>query len=298
MKGKWERIWKNRITTTLALCAVVIAAAVGAVAVYKESLGNYLNDSNNQLARAESEQTTEDLPEESEESAAPETENGADAAGQAESQQDAAQAEEPQDAAQAEEPQDAAQAEITGELTADAGQTADPAALPEADAGQGLLVESSEGADSAEAGAGAEAAALHFSADSKMIWPMEGEVLIDYSPDTTTYFQTLDQYRTNPGILIQGQAGGAILAPADARIAEVGFDDAIGNYLVLDLGNGYEATIGQLNDIAVVPEQIVKAGDAIACLNVPTRYFSVEGEHLFLELTVDGQTVDPLMYLQ
>ncbi|MDD6456528.1 MAG: M23 family metallopeptidase [Lachnospiraceae bacterium] len=298
MKGKWERIWKNRITTTLALCAVVIAAAVGAVAVYKESLGNYLNDSNNQLARAESEQTTEDLPEESEESAAPETENGADAAGQAESQQDAAQAEEPQDAAQAEEPQDAAQAEITGELTADAGQTADPAALPEADAGQGLLVESSEGADSAEAGAGAEAAALHFSADSKMIWPMEGEVLIDYSPDTTTYFQTLDQYRTNPGILIQGQAGGAILAPADARIAEVGFDDAIGNYLVLDLGNGYEATIGQLKDIAVVPEQIVKAGDAIACLNVPTRYFSVEGEHLFLELTVDGQTVDPLMYLQ
>ena len=237
-------------------------------------------------------------PEESEESAAPETENGAYAAGQAESQQDAAQAEEPQDAAQAEEPQDAAQAEITGELTADAGQTADPAALPEADAGQGLLVESSEGADSAEAGAGAEAAALHFSADSKMIWPMEGEVLIDYSPDTTTYFQTLDQYRTNPGILIQGQAGGAILAPADARIAEVGFDDAIGNYLVLDLGNGYEATIGQLKDIAVVPEQIVKAGDAIACLNVPTRYFSVEGEHLFLELTVDGQTVDPLMYLQ
>ena len=298
MKGKWERIWKNRITTTLALCAVVIAAAVGAVAVYKESLGNYLNDSNNQLARAESEQTTEDLPEESEESAAPETENGADAAGQAESQQDAAQAEEPQDAAQAEEPQDAAQAEITGELTADAGQTADPAALPEADAGQGLLVESSEGADSAEAGAGAEAAALHFSADSKMIWPMEGEVLIDYSPDTTTYFQTLDQYRTNPGILSQGLAGGAILAPADARIAEVGFDDAIGNYLVLDLGNGYEATIGQLKDIAVVPEQIVKAGDAIACLNVPTRYFSVEGEHLFLELTVDGQTVDPLMYLQ
>lgn len=298
MKGKWERIWKNRITTTLALCAVVIAAAVGAVAVYKESLGNYLNDSNNQLARAESEQTTEDLPEESEESAAPETENGADAAGQAESQQDAAQAEEPQDAAQAEEPQDAAQAEITGELTADAGQTADPAALPEADAGQGLLVESSEGADSAEAGAGAEAAALHFSADSKMIWPMEGEVLIDYSPDTTTYFQTLDQYRTNPGILIQGQAGGAILAPADARIAEVGFDDEIGNYLVLDLGNGYEATIGQLKDIAVVPEQIVKAGDAIACLNVPTRYFSVEGEHLFLELAVDGQTVDPLMYLQ
>ena len=289
MKGKWERIWKNRITTTLALCAVVIAAAVGAVAVYKESLGNYLNDSNNQLARAESEQTTEDLPEESEESAAPETENGADAAGQAESQQDAAQAEESQDAAQA---------EITGELTADAGQTADPAALPEADAGQGLLVESSEGADSAEAGAGAEAAALHFSADSKMIWPMEGEVLIDYSPDTTTYFQTLDQYRTNPGILIQGQAGGAILAPADARIAEVGFDDEIGNYLVLDLGNGYEATIGQLKDIAVVPEQIVKAGDAIACLNVPTRYFSVEGEHLFLELTVDGQTVDPLMYLQ
>ena len=289
MKGKWERIWKNRITTTLALCAVVIAAAVGAVAVYKESLGNYLNDSNNQLARAESEQTTEDLPEESEESSAPETENGADAAGQAESQQDAAQAEEPQDAAQT---------EITGELTADAGQTTDPAALPEVDAGQGLLVESSEDADSAEAGAGAEAAALHFSADSKMIWPMEGEVLIDYSPDTTTYFQTLDQYRTNPGILIQGQAGGAILAPADARIAEVGFDDEIGNYLVLDLGNGYEATIGQLKDIAVVPEQIVKAGDAIACLNVPTRYFSVEGEHLFLELTVDGQTVDPLMYLQ
>lgn len=288
MRGKWERIWKSRIVTTLALCAVVIAAAVGAVAVYKESLGNYLQDSDNQLAKAESEQTTEDLPEETE-SVEPETENGA--AAEDTMQQDAAQAEEPENS-------DIAQVETSGELTADAGQPVDSDGLPEADAGEGMLVENGDGVDSAEAGAGAEAAALHFSADSKMIWPMEGEVLIDYSPDTTTYFQTLDQYRTNPGILIQGQVGNAILAPTDARIAEVGFNDEMGNYLVLDLGNGYEATIGQLKDIAVVPEQIVKAGDVIACLNVPTRYFSVEGEHLFLELTLNGQTVDPLTYLQ
>lgn len=290
MRGKWERIWKSRIITTLALCAVVIAAAVGAVAVYKESLGNYLQDSKNQLARTESEQTTEDLPEEPE-STVPETENGAGAEAEETIQQNAAQAEEEQNS-------DIAQPEPAGEWTADAGQSMDLDGLPEADAGEGMLVEGSDGTDLAEAGAGAEAAALHFSADSKMIWPMEGEVLIDYSPDTTTYFQTLDQYRTNPGILIQGQVGNAILAPTDARIAEVGFDDEMGNYLVLDLGNGYEATIGQLKDIAVQPEQIVKAGDVIACLNVPTRYFSVEGEHLFLEMTLNGQTVDPLTYLQ
>mgnify|MGYP007071190272 CR=1 FL=1 len=38
---------------------------------------------------------------------------------------------------------------------------------------------------------------LNFTEDSQMLWPVNGQVVIDYSMDATTYFPTLDQYKYN-----------------------------------------------------------------------------------------------------
>lgn len=44
---------------------------------------------------------------------------------------------------------------------------------------------------------------LSFYEDSKLAWPVEGNVILDFSMDATVYFSTLKQYKYNPAILIQ-----------------------------------------------------------------------------------------------
>ena len=44
-----------------------------------------------------------------------------------------------------------------------------------------------------------KAQTLHFS--EELLWPMEGNVIINYSMDSTVYFPTLDQYKYNPAVI-------------------------------------------------------------------------------------------------
>lgn len=72
------------------------------------------------------------------------------------------------------------------------------------------------------------------------------------------------------------------------------FEDAeIGNAVTLDLGNGYQATYGQLKDIQVAEGNYVNRGDVLAKVSAPTKYFSVEGSNLYFQLTKDGEPVNP-----
>ena len=268
MKGDRNQTLKNKVWITLGLCALTIAVTVGALMLYNRSVEKYFADPSGEIAQAESERTTEETdgsetdPVDAKEST--ERESG--------------------DVAQVTEPKEGVQ------------EARSP--LPSEDTGEGMLVESQEQSAAEAAGNEVHAAALQFSAESTMGWPVEGNVILDYSPDSTVYFSTLEQYRVNPGILIQAEVGTAVAAPAAARVAEIGFDDEIGTYVTLDLGGGYQVTCGQLKDVCVTPEQIVEAGDIIAGLNAPTRYFSVEGSHLFVKMEKDGQTVDPLDYIR
>jgi hypothetical protein len=65
----------------------------------------------------------------------------------------------------------------------------------------------SEEADSGQeevAPTGNTSQALHFAAEDGILWPMEGNVILDYSMDSTVYFATLDQYKYNPAVIITG----------------------------------------------------------------------------------------------
>lgn len=101
----------------------------------------------------------------------------------------------------------------------------------------------------AEAGAAVtESLVLDFADTDKLAWPVNGNIVLGYSMDTTTYFPTLDQYKVNPANVIQSEVSTPVSAPADARIVSVGTNEEIGNYVDLDFGNGYTAVCGQLKE--------------------------------------------------
>ena len=153
----------------------------------------------------------------------------------------------------------------------------------------------------AEAGAGQGAAlalVLDFTDTSRMLWPVRGNVILDYSMDKTIYFPTLDQYKCNPGIVIQSDVSTPVEAPANARVLEVGTNEEIGNYVVMDLGNDYAVTCGQLKEITAVQGEYLTKGQILGYVAEPTKYYSVEGVNVFLEMRHQGETVDPLDYME
>lgn len=139
---------------------------------------------------------------------------------------------------------------------------------------------------------------LSFYEDSKLAWPIEGNVILDFSMDATVYFATLEQYKYNPAILIQGEVNTPVFAAADGIVSEISSNEEIGNYVTMELGNDYTLQYGQLKALEVTDGEEVKAGKIIGYISEPSKYYVTEGSHLYLKLMNGEKAVDPLDYIQ
>ncbi|MDR1913649.1 MAG: M23 family metallopeptidase [Clostridiales bacterium] len=137
-----------------------------------------------------------------------------------------------------------------------------------------------------------------FDDDELMEWPVVGEILMEYSTDHMVYDKTLDQYRTNDNICIAAQAGTPVKASAEGVVLKIEETRRDGNTIVIDNGNGWTTTYGQLMDGVLVKEgDVVKSGQVIGGVSNPTIYGVLLGNHLTLKVTKDDLTVDPLTVL-
>lgn len=133
-----------------------------------------------------------------------------------------------------------------------------------------------------------------YNGSQTLTWPIIGDIILPYSMDATIYFQTLEQYKCNPGILIGAEKGAQVSSVYAGTIKETGKSNEFGEYLILDLGNGYEAYYGQLSDVHVAKGDKVSAGDKLASVANPSSYYEKEGCHLYLAVTKDSKPVNPV----
>ncbi|HJC80866.1 MAG TPA: M23 family metallopeptidase [Candidatus Mediterraneibacter excrementipullorum] len=200
------------------------------------------------------------------------------------------------------------------ELTEDKTEetTADDIVLPEAedkqdgtetadDAAYGTT-DGQESADSGSAGgaetSGADTSGVWFSEDSVLTWPASGAVIMGYSMDQTVFFQTLEQYKYNPAMIIGGEVGETITASAAGIVTNIEETAQTGTTVSLDMGNGYTAVYGQLTDVPLSTGDYVNTGEMIGNLSEPTKYYSVEGPNLYFEILKDGEPVDPMNFME
>ena len=140
-------------------------------------------------------------------------------------------------------------------------------------------------------------AELNFTAEQKLSWPVEGNVIMNYNMDSTVYFATLDQYKYNPALIIGCETGNSVKAAADGKIVSIENLDETGNTITVDLGNGYQAVYGQLKDITVKEGDSCKAGEVLGSISDPSCYYMKEGSNLYFQLTKDGTSINPMDYL-
>lgn len=138
---------------------------------------------------------------------------------------------------------------------------------------------------------------INFSEDTLMEWPLHGNILIDYSMDSTTYFPTLDQYKLSPAISVQAGEGAPVVSAVNGTVFSIEQDAQTGTTLTMELGNGYQAIYGQLTDLTVETGDTVTKGTTIGKIASPTKYYNTEGANLYFAMKKDGKPIDPIAYL-
>ena len=141
---------------------------------------------------------------------------------------------------------------------------------------------------------------MMFSFDGmNMIWPVpEGnDILIPYSMDKAVYFETLDQYKYSPAMIIAAEEGTPVCAVSAGKITRRYWDYETGWTYEMDLGGGFKAYYGQLDYLQKAEDTYVAAGDVLGYVAAPTKYFAEEGSNLYFAMTQNGQPVCPENYM-
>ncbi len=131
-----------------------------------------------------------------------------------------------------------------------------------------------------------------------LTWPLQGNVILNYSMDQTVYFATLDQYKYNPAVIIQAEVNSPVNAVAEGIVTSVETNEETGTTITVDMGDGYSARYGQLKEIPKNQGDYVENGEILGYVNEPTKYYSVEGANLYFQLLKDGAPVDPMEYFE
>lgn len=137
-------------------------------------------------------------------------------------------------------------------------------------------------------------AELNYEGEQSLTWPLVGDVILPYSMDTTIYFKTLDTYKCNPGILVQGDEGADIVAAYDGKVLSIEDSKEFGTVVSIDMGNGYLATYGQLMNVCVEVGDTVSTSENIGEVAPVSSYYVEEGNHLYFAITKDGEPVNPI----
>ncbi|MCM1099087.1 MAG: M23 family metallopeptidase, partial [Ruminococcus flavefaciens] len=90
---------------------------------------------------------------------------------------------------------------------------------------------------------------------------------------------------------IVGTAGDEIYAVADGVVMEAGYDSPVGNFILVDLGDGVTVKYGHLKERKVSEGEEIKQGQVIATMG---RSGMATGPNLLFAVSVNGEAVNPL----
>ena len=126
----------------------------------------------------------------------------------------------------------------------------------------------------------------------KLAWPLRGKVNSAYGTRTHPIFKTKT---THTGLDIDGNKGDPVRAAAAGEVLYTGWLRGYGQVVIIDHGGDLTTVYAHLSGIDTTENAKVKAGDKIGRVGSTGV---ATGNHLHFEVRVDGNTTDPMKYLQ
>jgi murein DD-endopeptidase MepM/ murein hydrolase activator NlpD len=123
------------------------------------------------------------------------------------------------------------------------------------------------------------------------LWPVRGFLSSPFGIRISPFTDTEVFHR---GLDIAAPPGTTVVAAASGRVARSGTDAQLGNFVVLDHGNGYRTLYGHLTARTVDEGAVVRQGDTVGTVGDTGR---TTGPHLHYEVHVNGLPVNPVRFL-
>ena len=128
----------------------------------------------------------------------------------------------------------------------------------------------------------------------KFIKPVEGEIEMNYSPETLIYSKTLGEWKTHNGIDIKAERGTPIKAVETGTITNITETTDKGIEITITHQNGYKTVYSNLSTKTMVaPNQKVEKGQVISGIGNTAAFEYYEPDHLHFEVYKDGNLIDP-----
>lgn len=135
-------------------------------------------------------------------------------------------------------------------------------------------------------------------APEPVVQPLEGEVVTAFSVDELLYSATMDDWRIHDGVDIAAQEGDSVVSASAGTVLSVTEDALLGTTVVIDHGNGVEATYASLQEGPMVTAgEQVSAGQIIGAVGTTAASEAAQGPHLHFSVTRDGDAMDPNEFL-
>lgn len=126
-------------------------------------------------------------------------------------------------------------------------------------------------------------------------WPLPGYTRVS-SEYGMRMHPTLHVQKMHTGIDLPAPKGTKIVAAADGKVIFTGWNNAYGNMVIIDHGNGLSSLYGHMSKITMTTNgQQVKKGDKVG--EVGTTGYST-GNHLHFETRINGAHTSPWPYLK
>ena len=141
-------------------------------------------------------------------------------------------------------------------------------------------------------------AATPAAAPTSYLWPVQGEVITDYTVDALAYDPTMADWRTHTGVDIAASAGTEVRSVASGTVSDVSSDVMMGTTVVVDHGGGVTSVYANLASVPTVEVgDAVSTGDILGSVGNTAIAESALPDHLHFSLERDGSPVNPLDYL-
>lgn len=128
-------------------------------------------------------------------------------------------------------------------------------------------------------------------------FPVEGEVIKNYSMDALVYSDTMKDYRVHSGIDIASTVGAEVIAFTDGVVSAVSDDYFNGMTVVITHEQGVVSYYMNLDPTLAEGIEVgaeVLAGQPVGYVGTTARAEALDPAHLHFELRVNGSHIDPL----
>jgi len=130
------------------------------------------------------------------------------------------------------------------------------------------------------------------------VWPVVGDIAVEYSVDGLIFNKTMSDWRTHDGIDIQSKIGTKVLSATNGTVEKIYDDDLYGTTVVIDHGDGLKSIYSNLAAKPAVNEgDQVRTGDIIGSVGDTALAETGEVTHLHFAMTLNSEPVDPADYL-